>query len=122
MSITLKDKDNADVVFSLKNRVGNTAIFAAPGTSLLDRKQLTLQLVEKGNTNRIIAKLSVPTLIDSATDAEVPKVAYTEVGSLDLSAVLVAAPAEAQNFVAMFASLTSSAAISSMYLSGTVPN
>lgn len=122
MSITLKNRANEDVVFTLKNRSGNTAVFAAPGTTLMGRATLSLQLVERQNTNRVIAKLSVPSVLECPDQCKVPEVAYTEVGSFDLSAVHAATQEDAQDFIAMFKSLVSNTSIADMYLSGTVPS
>lgn len=123
MSLTLKNNANGDVVFTLKNRNGNTAVFTNAGTTgLLGRATLSLQLVERANTNRVIGKLSVPTVVDDVAASAVPVVAYTEVGSFDLSAVLAATAADALDFTAMFKSLVSNQAVIDMYLSGTIPS
>lgn len=123
MSLTLKNNANEDVVFTIKNRNGNTAVFTNAGTAgLLGRATISLQLVERANTNRVIGKLSVPTVVDDVASSAVPVVAYTEVGSFDLSAVLAATAEDALDFTAMFKSLVSNQAIIDMYLSGTIPS
>lgn len=120
MTITLKDKDNADVVYTLKSVQGSTAIFQN-GTNLLAKSRLTLQLIERDKTNRVIGKLSIPTVSDCSDTCVDPRIAYTEVGSFDLSSVLIAGSDEAENFIAQFSSLVSNAAVSDMFTNGELP-
>lgn len=122
MPLVLKDRLNADVTYTLADRRSNAAIFINQGSSLLSRSRVTLQLVERQNTNRVIAKLEIPTILDSTTPGVGDSVGYTEIGSIDLSSVLAADTLDAQNFMAQFASLVSSAAVKAMYVNGILPN
>lgn len=117
MSITLKDKDGSDVVFTEVGRVNNSRLFQSAGTSLLDTKRITIGLVEKGATNRIIAKLSVPS-VGVIPSTGVSGVLWTEVGSFDLSSVRAADSNAALNFIAMFASLAADNTVKSLYTTG----
>lgn len=115
-TITLKDRLSANVVYTLASRVGNTRTFVSSGTSLLGQRRLVLQLKENAQTNRVIAKLSIPT---TGTDAAgKPVVSWTEVGSFDLSAVLAASTTDAEDFLAQFASLVGHADVKAMYVTG----
>lgn len=116
-TITLKDKDDVDVVFTLGSRNGNQEVFYSAGSSLLDTKRLTLNLKENAATNRIIAKLSVPT-VGTIPSTGIPGVLWTEIGSFDLSAVRSASNDAANNFVAMFASLAGCNYVKSLYTTG----
>lgn len=118
--IVLKDAANADVRFDISRRNGNTAEFVHLGDSLLDRSRLQLALKENGRTNRILGKLSVPS-VDVNPGTGKPEVQYTEVGSFDLSSVLIASPAAANEFIAMFKSLVSSQVVAGMFTDGTQP-
>lgn len=122
MPLVLKDRLNADVTYTLADRRSNAAIFINQGSSLLSRSRVTLQLVERQNTNRVIAKLEIPTILDSTTPGVGDSVGYTEIGSIDLSSVLAADTLDAQNFMAQFASLVSSATVKAMYVNGILPN
>lgn len=120
MPIILKDKDSNNVVYTQSDRQGNLATFRGPG-NLLGRPKLTIQVQERANTNRIVGKLSVPTVRDCTDQCKAPEVAYTEVGSFDLSSVLIADAVVAKDFLAQFVSLVSSDAVRDAFLSGTVP-
>ena len=122
MSITLKNAANADVVYNLARKAGNTAYFVSAGASLLEKSRLTLQIVEKTDTNRVVGKLSVPSILECPDQCVTPKVAYTEIGSFDLTAVLASKPADLENFFAQFKSLISSAAVRAMYEDGILPS
>lgn len=122
ISITLKDRVNADVVFQEASHDGNVIVLVSAGTSLLDRKQITLQLKTQGQaTNRIIAKLSIPT-VSTDPSTGLPAVAYTEVGSMDLTAVKAASANDAENLVKLFSGLASSNTIAQMYRNAIVAN
>lgn len=116
-TITLKDSLDADVVFTENGRVGNSRLFVHAGASLLDTARITIGLVEKGATNRVIAKLSVPS-VGIIPSTGVSGVLWTEVGSMDLSSVRAASSEAADNFIAMFASLAGAAIIESLYTTG----
>lgn len=122
MPITLKDAANVDVIYNLARKAGNTAYFVNKGTSLLGARRLTLQLVEKADTNRVVGKLSVPSILECPDQCVTPKVAYIEIGSFDLTAVLASKPADLENFFAQFKSLTSSATVQAMYEDGILPS
>lgn len=116
-NITLKDKALVNHVFVPRSAANNTVVYVAPGSTLLDAKKLELTLKDNGPTNRVIGKLSLPT-VGVAPGTGVSGVQWTEVGSFDLSSVKVATSAAAEDFVAMFASLLASDAVKSMFVSG----
>lgn len=119
-TIVLKDKDAADVTFSLVGAVGEIATFRAEGSTLLGAPEITLRIQRKQNVNRVYAKLSVPTVCnDDPCGKQV--VSYTEVGSLDLSSVLMASQDARDNFIALFASLAATDAVAAMFTDGTSP-
>lgn len=120
MPIVLKNKDNADVTYTLVDRRANTAIYMAGGESLLSRSRLTLSLNERSQTNRVIGRLEIPTVLDAAPGI-VPGIAYKEIGSFDLSSVLAASSDDALNFIAQFKSLVATDVVKTMYADGIVP-
>lgn len=122
MPIKLKNAANADVVYTARQVSGDVATFVGPATSLLAKQKLVLQLTERANTNRIVGKLSIPTVMDCPDQCKVPQVSYTEVGSFDLAAVKFASSEDAADFFAQFASLVASDAVQNMFLSGTMPS
>lgn len=116
-TITLKNFAGTNVVYTLISYVGNTATYAKQGASLLDSSRLLLQLKENGATNRIVGKLSIPTVgVIPATGQS--GVLWKEVGSLDLSSVLGASSDAAKDFAAQFASLAGSDAVKNLYTLG----
>lgn len=115
MTITLKNKNNVDVVYAKIGVVNNVHTFVSQGTSLLDQRVLTLSVRKSGKTNRVVGKLSIPSVVTPASTG-VPEVAYTEVGSFDLTAFKAASPAAAEEFLAQFVSLAANIAISDAYL------
>lgn len=116
-TITLKNFAGANVVYTLVSFVGNTATYAKQGTSLLDSSRLTLQIKENGSTNRIVGKLSIPTVgVVPATGQT--GVLWKEVGSFDLSSVLGASNDAAKDFAAQFASFTGNDAVKNLYTLG----
>lgn len=119
MSIILKDAANADVVYVESRRYGNSVDFIHMGANLLERSRIVLTLNENGKTNRVLGKLSIPTVQDDSNG--VPTVVYTEVGSFDLSSVLVADAAVAEDFMAQFGSLIANQAVKLMYTTGARP-
>lgn len=121
MTITLKDSADANVVYILRNRSGNSATFAGPNDTLLGTPKLVLSLDERPNTNRIVGKLSIPTVADATSEFRTAEIIYTEVGSFDLSAVKAASATDAAEFYAQFKSLIASDAVREMFLSGTHP-
>lgn len=121
MSIVLKNHNNVDVTYTLRDRRSGTAIFMAPGDTLAGRSRLTLSIVERDNTNRVVGKLEIPTILECPDTCQPAKLAYTEVGSFDLSAVKFASAEDAENFIAQFQSLIATAAVASMYTDGILP-
>lgn len=122
MSITLKDRLNANVVYNLVDRRGGTATFAATADSLLARPRLVLTLTEKESTNRVIGKLSIPSMLDCTDTCAKPSISFTEVGSFDLSAVTFATADAANDFHSQFATLVASDAVKNMFLSAAMPS
>lgn len=116
-NITLKDKNNANVIYVEVSHVGNTRTYIHKGASLMDSAKLSLSVKENGKTNRIVGKLSVPTVGTNPSSA-VPSVLWTEVGSFDLSSVLIASAPAAEDFIAQFSSLTGSETVKSLYTNG----
>lgn len=116
-SITLKNSANADVIYVFASRVGSVETYYRAGATLNDTSRLTLNLKENAATNRVTAKLSIPTsgVIPSSGLAGV---LWTEIGSLDLSAVRSASNAAALDFHAQFASLAGNAAVKLLYTTG----
>lgn len=117
LSIVLKNASNTDVTFVESQHDGDSITFVAAGTSLLDRKILQIRLRNNGATNRVVAKLSLPTVKVNPTSG-IPGVAYTEVGSMDLSAVKAASSEDAADFMALFASLAASDTVKDLYCEG----
>lgn len=115
-TITLKTVGNVDVVYVLASQVGNTKTFISAGSSLLAQKRLVLQLKEGPKTNRVVGKLSIPTVGMNADG--IPVVSWTEVGSFDLGAVLAASSTAANDFMAQFVSLAGSDVVKTMYTTG----
>lgn len=121
MSIILLDRNSANVTFTKVNQTGNRVDFVAPGDTLLDAKSIALTLKQNRGTNRIAGKITVPTAHTNPSTG-LPEVAYTEVGSFDLTAVRFASDADAENFLALLSSLIASPAVSGMYRTGAMPS
>lgn len=116
-NITLKNKLLTDIVFVPRATAGNTVQYVAPGATLLGAMRCDLTIRDNGPTNRVIGKLSVPSVgINPATG--VNGVQWNEVGSFDLSSVKSASSEAAEDFVTMFASFVASDAVKSMYVNG----
>lgn len=122
MALVLKDRLNADVSYILADRRANVAVFVNQGSTLLSRSRITLQLIERQKTNRVVCKLEIPTVLEGTVPGVGDVVGYTEIGSIDLSSVLAADTLDAQNFMAQFASLISSATVKAMFVNGILPN
>ena len=116
-NIILKNKANVDVVFVPRNTAGNVVTYVAPGATLLGAMRLDLNLKEGGLTNRVVGKLSVPTVGVNPTTG-VNGVQWTEVGSFDLSSVKSATTVAAEDFFAMWKSLAGHAAVEAMFRDG----
>lgn len=117
LAITLKNAAGANVVYTESGHDKDTVTFLKAGASLLDSSKLALTLRRGGNTNRVVAKLSIPS-VGVVPSTGVPGVKWTEVGSFDLSAVLAADTEAATDFMAQFASLAGSDVVKRMYTTG----
>lgn len=121
MNIVLKDRNGANVTFNQKGYTNNGIIFEAMGTTLLDRKRLSLQITEGANVNRVKFKLSVPSVCQSATDCSTSAVQYTLVASGDLSVVRFSSNEAREDLAALVASLAASAELENMVTDGVLP-
>lgn len=117
-TIVLKDAAGADVTYTKVSQIGAKSTFVATGTNLQDRAKLELSVIERANTNRIVGKLSIPTVQDNTSSGGDRVVAWTEVGSFDLSSVLKANTAAAEDFIAQFRSLVATNAVKDAYTLG----
>lgn len=115
-TITLKDKDDANVVFTLRSITGDKASYVSAGGSIAGNMRLDIQVKEHRDTVRVIGKLSVPTVAQN--EALVDFVAFTEVGSFDLSSVKIADSDSQDNFLALLSSFVGSAEVSAAYTTG----
>lgn len=114
-TITLKDKDNNNVVFNLRSITGDRASYVSAQGSIAENMRLDLQVKEHRDTVRVIGKLSVPTVgqVDGSTT-----VLFTEVGSFDLSSVKKADLASQENFLALMSSFTAGTEVAAAYTTG----
>lgn len=117
-TIVLKNAANVDQTYTLAGVSGNVATYYKAGSTLLAKSVLTLTLVNNKGTNRVIPKLSIPT-VGTNPSTGLPSVQYTEIGSSDLTSVLAASAADALDFHAQFASLLGHAAVKTPYTTGT---
>lgn len=122
MNIVLKDRNDADVVFTFTGTTGSGVVFDNRSATLIGRKRLTLQLNENTNTNRVGVKLSVPSVCVGDDTCEKATVKYTQVASADYSVVRFASQADRDDLAAMFASLIGSAAIEELVVDGVLPS
>lgn len=120
-TITLKDNNDGDVIYHRILNNSGSMRYVTRGASLLGNSQLDLRLDRRANVNRIVAKLSIPTLCVDAQACGKAVVQYTEVGSLDLSSVLMADENARDNFIAQFASLASKDEVAAMFTDGIMP-
>lgn len=120
MAITLKNTNDEDVVYSKRSVNGDSHLFAAQSNSLLARPTIQIAVKERQSTNRVSVKLSIPTLSTGATLDELPKVVYTEIGSIDLSAVKGASVEQATDFFDQFVSLVSGTAVRDAFINGLI--
>lgn len=116
-TITLKNAAAVDQIYTFASRVGNVETYYKAGVTLNDMARLQLNLKENAATNRITAKLSIPTT-GTIPSTGLAGVLWTEVGSIDLSAVRAATSAAAADFMAQFASLAGSNALKLLYTTG----
>lgn len=116
-NIVLKDALLANITYAPRNTDTNKVIYIATGTSLLDVRRLELSLKDNGSTNRVIGKLSIPT-VGTSPSTGLPSVQWTEVGSFDLASVKGATKVAAEDFFAQFASFAGHASVKSMYVDG----
>lgn len=117
LTIVLKDRNDADVTFTEARHDGNSIEFISRGSNLQDTKRLVLTLRPNGATNRVLGKLSIPT-VGTIPATGMAGVLFTEVGSFDLSSVKVASQEAADDFIAMFGSLASSGTVESLFTHG----
>lgn len=116
-TITLKNAAAVDQIYTFASRVGNVETYYKAGVTLNDMARLQLNLKENAATNRITAKLSIPTT-GTIPSTGLAGVLWTEVGSIDLTAVRAATSAAAADFIAQFASLAGSNAVKLLYTTG----
>lgn len=116
-TITLKNAAAVDQIYTFASRVGNVETYYKSGATLNDMARLQLNLKENAATNRITAKLSIPTT-GTIPSTGLAGVLWTEVGSIDLTAVRAATSAAASDFIAQFASLAGSNAVKLLYTTG----
>lgn len=120
-TITLKDHTDGDVTYHRIFSDANSMRYVTRGASLLGNSQLDLRIDRRANVNRVYAKLSLPTVCVDAQSCGKTVVQYTEVGSLDLSSVLMADEDARNNFIAQFASLASKEEVAAMFTDGIMP-
>lgn len=119
-NIVIKNKALVDITFTPRSNAANNVTYIAAGTSLLDSKKIDLVLKDNGPTNRVVGKLSVPTVgVNPGTGLN--GVLWTEVGSIDLSAVKAATTVAAEDFHALFVNFVASDAVKQMFLTGVRP-
>lgn len=116
-TITLKDKNAQDVVFTLQSVVGRVHHFVRAGANQLDSERLHLSIVDQGKVSRIKGSLFIPT-VGTNPASGLPVVNWQEAGSFDLTSVKVASESAAEDFMARFASLASSEYVANMYTLG----
>lgn len=116
-TITLKDAAGVDQIYTFASRSGNVETYYKAGATLNDMARLQLNLKENAATNRITAKLSIPTT-GTIPSTGLAGVLWTEVGSIDLTAVRAAKSEAAADFIAQFASLAGSNAVKLLYTTG----
>lgn len=116
-TITLKNAAAVDQIYTFASRSGNVETYYKAGATLNDMARLQLNLKENAATNRITAKLSIPTT-GTIPSTGLAGVLWTEVGSIDLTAVRAATSAAAADFIAQFASLAGSDAVKLLYTTG----
>jgi len=116
-NIILKNAAAQNVTFVPRNTAQNDVLYVATGTSLLDVKRLQLSIKDNGPTNRVVGKLSIPT-VGTNPGTGLENVKWTEIGSFDLSAVKSASSDAAKDFFAMWASFAGHDAVKSMFVDG----
>lgn len=121
MTIVLKDRNDADVVFTYTGTTGNGVIFDNRSSTLIGRKRLTLSLNENTNTNRIGVKLSIPSICQGEDACDKATVKYTQVASADISVVRFASLEDREDLAAMFASLIGSSDLELLVTDGVLP-
>lgn len=115
--IILKNKALVNMTFIPRQQKGSVYHYTRAGASLMDTMRLELDLRESQATNRVVGKLSVPSVGTNPSTGQ-PVVQWTEIGSFDLSSVKAAATIAAEDFFAMFASLVASDVVKQMYVNG----
>lgn len=116
-TITLKNAADADVTFTLRSvDQRGRGIYIAPGASMAENMRLELEATDRGNTVRVVGKLSVPTA--PSCDSGCTSPGWTEIGSFDMASVKVASSAAQADFLAMFRSFVGDSAVTSAYTTG----
>lgn len=118
--IVLKDSLDQDVVFKHISTSQNKIVFEAAGDSLLDRKRLELSLSQSANVNRAKYKITVPSICNDG-DSCVPKIAYTQVASGDVSIVRYSSVKDREDLAAYMESLAQSQALKDIIIDGGLP-
>lgn len=115
-TITLKNKANNNVVFTLRSITGDKASYVSAGGSIAENMRLDLQVKEHRDTIRVVGKLSVPTV--TKDEGCCNPVAFTEVGSFDLSSVKIADSDSQENFLALMSSFVGGPEVAAAYTTG----
>lgn len=116
-TISLKNAANVDQTFTLSGVTGNSVSYIMAGANLLATRKLDIVIKAGKATNRIVGKLSVPS-VGTNPSTGLSGVQWTEVGSYDLSSVLAADTTAASDFAAMFGSLANHTATKTPYTTG----
>jgi hypothetical protein len=116
-TIVLKNAANVDQTFSLAGVTANTVTYIKAGASLLETQRLEINLKNGKATNRVVGKLSVPS-VGTNPSTGISGVQWTEVGSYDLTSVLAASATAAADFAALFGSLANHTATKTPYTTG----
>lgn len=116
-TIVLKNAANVDQTFSLSGVTANSVSYIQAGSNLLATRRLDIVIKNGKATNRIVGKLSIPS-VGVSPSTGLSGVLWTEVGSFDLSSVLAADAVAAADFAAMFGSLVNHTASKTPYTTG----
>lgn len=120
--IVLKDALGADVTFNYMKTATNGMLTYSTSGSLLDRKILTLQIVEGPKVNRVRYKITVPRVCEGTDNCSVTQVSYTEISSGDFSVFRAGQSATREDLVALNASLASNATLKSLVVEAFRPS
>lgn len=120
-TITIKDHNGNDVVFTYTGTKGDAQVFDAASESLLGRKRIEIGLKANANVNRVSVKLSLPRVCVNEVSCDVPKVSYVQVASADLSVVRFSSEADRKDLAALFASLMANTDVDTLITDGIMP-